>query len=702
MLPRGLVLLLLFACLSIFSCQKDFNSESDEEQISFEEARHRLTSPTEIHFFDFSFASRNNPHVVPSLSGRDAQQSLDTFAYELLQKNISHHYISNLVTDIGYPYWNNAIAYTNSSTQKPVILLPFAQLNSDSVQGFLIATQLSDGIWTSHLYTRPLVDSLINIYTDEILGLGFVVSVLVELDLNLFGETSGAYILWLKNLEDDNLQNVLTERCQNSITFCHPPYQVVLTSEHIEERDLICHTYYFCDGTPGGGGSGSIFASQTGCYTDQYNQWICNYTGPADGNGGGGGGSAGSGNSGSNGGDYIHNLLHSGLMSEDLWNDLMFINGTSIQSTASMIWLILNEETREEVLAFSREYGSAGAAVVQAVTQQGSEETRLHGLAVMRFAMSGEVRLTASMFGTLISNPLAFQQLQYLRENISPSAAEIYFLIDNANRIFENAGFIALHSDTENNLNLARMISKSYVKMLASDDAFGNEMIEDMQLGSIDFDDPVWEILGEQIEILLKEVLIDQIPGGTLITIGPLAIQQFKDGDWLGGLWTTLDIVLNEADAFIPWAKIPSIAHSLYEKSVLLKKVYKVMKEAKSLGSEFVVKFYETLRTRFGVSEIRNRLQWLDGTNGSKLEGITSGEFFQDLKSTFGNNQVFIHNDQPFFKILTIPQAGKSVYMSKYPDSNTGWNFTIAFYLGPTDANQYSDVKQKFKIRFDN
>ena len=142
----GLLLLLLFACFSIFSCQKDFNSESDEEQISFEQARQRLTSPTEIYFFDFSFASRTNPHVIPSLSGRDAQQSLDAFAYELLQKDFSHHYIPNLVADIGYPYWNGAITYTNSSTEKPVILLPFAPLNADAVQGILIATQLSGGI----------------------------------------------------------------------------------------------------------------------------------------------------------------------------------------------------------------------------------------------------------------------------------------------------------------------------------------------------------------------------------------------------------------------------------------------------------------------------------------------------------------------------------------------------------------------------
>ncbi len=694
---RGLLLLLLFACLSIFSCQKDFNSESEEEQISFEEARHLLTSPTEIHFFDFSFASRNNPHVVPRLSGRDAQQSLDAFAYELLQKNIAHHYISNLVADIGYPHWNGAIAYTNSATEKPVIFLPFAHLNADAVQGFLIATQLSDGIWTSHLYTRPLVDSLINIHTDEILGLGFVVSVLVELDLNLFGETSEAYILWLKNLEDDNLQNVLTERCQNSITFCFELHQV-FTSEHTEERSLFCHTYYFCDGNSAG--FGTILTPQTGCYFDQYNQWICNYTGPVDGNGGGS--SVGSGNGGSNGGDYISDLLHSGLISEDLWNDLMSINGTSPQSTASMIWLIQNKETKEELLAFINEYGSAGAAVVQAVTQQDSEETRLHALAVMRFAMSGEVRLNASMFGTLIGNPLAFQQLQYLREKISPSAAEIYFLIDNVNRIFENAGFIALHSDTENNLNLARMISKSYVKMLASDDAFGNEMIEDMQLGSIDFDDPVWEILGEQIEILLKEVLIDQIPGGILVTVGPLAIQQFKDGDWLGGLWTTLDIVLNEADAFIPWAKIPSIANSLYEKSVLLKKVYKVMKEAKNLGSEFVVKFYETLRTRFGVLEIRNRLEWLGYPHGAKLDGVSSQTFFQDLKNTFGSVQVFLHNGNPVFKILTIQQANLAVYMETYSESGTGWSKTIAFYFGPSNANEFDDLQQKFKIRFDN
>ena len=132
------------------------------------------------------------------------------------------------------------------------------------------------------------------------------------------------------------------------------------------------------------------------------------------------------------------------------------------------------------------------------------------------------------------------------------------------------------------------------------------------------------------------------------------------------------------------------------------------MKEAKSLGSEFVVKFYETLRTRFGVLEIRNRLEWLEenpnGTKqGAKLEGITSGEFLQDLKNTFGSVQVFTNPNKntAVFKILTIQQANLSVYMERYPDSDTGWNYTIGLYLGPPNAANVSQLQPKFKIRFD-
>jgi len=198
--------------------------------------------------------------------------------------------------------------------------------------------------------------------------------------------------------------------------------------------------------------------------------------------------------------------------------------------------------------------------------------------------------------------------------------------------------------------------------------------------------------------------LIDIIPGGTLVTVGPQAIQQFKDGDWLGGLWTTMTIVLDESATFIPSIKVWNVGISIAQKSKQIKKVYRALKEAKQLGEEYVVKLYTVLKNRFGIANIKDKFKWLGSSDGAKLEGVTSADFFDDLKQAFGATKMHFKdfNSKDVFKIINnIPNTNLSVYMVLYPDSGTSWNFTIAFYTGPSNANAFSELFPTYKIRID-
>ena len=251
--------------------------------------------------------------------------------------------------------------------------------------------------------------------------------------------------------------------------------------------------------------------------------------------------------------------------------------------------------------------------------------------------------------------------------------------------------------------NIKKVTSKAYLALLSENDSDLNETIDALKTGSIPGGDILWDILKEQLAIALQEIVADLIPGGTIITIGPQLLENIRSGNWLDAMYNAVDIALNEADAFIPAAKVASVAFAIVDKYSLIKNIYKPLKQAKSLGQNFVLKLYDTLRNRFGVSEIRNKMRWLGSGVGAKLYGVSSSDFFDDLKNSFGaGNSVFLgQKGYPVFKIGEISQADLGIYMELYPDSDSGFNWTIAFSTGPLNATGPAELNPKFKIRFD-
>jgi hypothetical protein len=97
----------------MYSCKKDQHEEGSVNQLlpnaslaNLEQARKKLRTQTEINFFGFEYATQNNPNTVPVASGRGDEEVINALAYEIIMQNHTHHFVNELVAEVGYPFWN--------------------------------------------------------------------------------------------------------------------------------------------------------------------------------------------------------------------------------------------------------------------------------------------------------------------------------------------------------------------------------------------------------------------------------------------------------------------------------------------------------------------------------------------------------------------------------------------------------------------
>lgn len=163
---KHLAVLLLFPMLWLASCHKDLPIQEPSEtpfwQITDEalaNAKKSLSKPEELQFFDFGHASRNNPHVVKSAEGRtDSVLLLNGLAAHLIKLNQQQPFLHDLVQRVGFPFWDKAI-FPGTDNGKPAVMIPFAHLDVDSTQAFLVAAPIDSGNWLLQLETRARVDT---------------------------------------------------------------------------------------------------------------------------------------------------------------------------------------------------------------------------------------------------------------------------------------------------------------------------------------------------------------------------------------------------------------------------------------------------------------------------------------------------------------------------------------------------------------
>jgi hypothetical protein len=265
------------------------------------------------------------------------------------------------------------------------------------------------------------------------------------------------------------------------------------------------------------------------------------------------------------------------------------------------------------------------------------------------------------------------------------NAAQLNWLVSNSGRIGECLSFLQSHNANQHDANLAAAVVVSYIQMLSSGSVEVQQFFQDAQSNSIS--NPVWDIIIEQLELALKDALIDIIPGGTIITLGPAAIDQLKSGDYLGAIWTAAEIALDEAGTFVPIAKVASFGVSLGKKATSLMKFYDVMKKVYTLGDDVAYRVYQVLRNK--IDDLYAKIEWTG--NGAKVNGLGPLDVWDDLVEAFEIDPDNISSGNNGNEITAEFNLG-------------GNNYTMRFYLESTSSGEPTIAIKKgsfeFKMRF--
>jgi hypothetical protein len=594
--------------------------------------------------------------VIPKLDERDENDEvLKALCVELIRRNQQNNFANQLLSQIGYPLWDRSLFSVNEAQDNaPVVILPFAHLTADSTQAYLLATPI-DTSWFLQLTTKNEVDSILALSTASDPNLEFKILVFIILDESIFGHTAERYT---EIFDDDNLRgNSATDRCSGYwvyTTVCYTIY--VLTGEGTEDRTIECRTYRSCvPSAPGSGDGGGGSGGGLG--------------GSGSGNGGSGSSGGGTGGGGISPGFYQFWQDCQRMGEPDQPQALSGEAATTCEKLMLLNDLGLFSLEQMEVL---RNNTRLLNAIIQYLAQHPNDP----------FAQQIAAMVTEAVRTVQITEAQG-QQIIQLAGHLNLTPAQVGWLIFNANVALELNVFLSNHSQDYNKSNVAKAVSISYLNLLMSNAPEVNQMMNDIK--NLDVADPVWDFLIEQIGIVLQDALVDIIPGGTLVTVGPQAIQQFKDGDWLGGLWTTITIVLDEAAIVLAPAKILNLGISLGEKAIKLSKFYDVMKKVYTLGDDAAYKVYQVLKNR--IDKLYSKIQW--ASNGAKVTGGGNPlDFWDDFVEVFQPYEITGGNGNEIRAKFIL--GGHQFEMRFYPASASSGEPTIVIQKGSFE----------FKMRF--
>jgi hypothetical protein len=249
---------LLFIVL-FSGCKKDTVSSTSAEkpywavtQEQYQQSISSLKSDEDKHFFDFTYASLQNNAVIKTASSRvDSTEILRALAVKLIQLNKQQPFITGVVQRIGHPMWDKAAHLNAPSTQNPGVFLPFASLDADSTQGFLVAIPDEYQNWILKLIYRKDVENNIH-QPDSMPNFYFNVAMFFNFDSLIFGKINKRYGTILANSEGGIVGTTDRGCVVYSTLSC---YTMALTGG-VSERD--CNTWWtvYCYGEPWGGSAG--------------------------------------------------------------------------------------------------------------------------------------------------------------------------------------------------------------------------------------------------------------------------------------------------------------------------------------------------------------------------------------------------------------------------------------------------------------
>lgn len=322
--------------------------------------------------------------------------------------------------------------------------------------------------------------------------------------------------------------------------------------------------------------------------------------------------------------------------------------------------------------------------------QQGEEMSVIK--VVFNFAM--QHNLSATQFNHLVQNNAAFTKAVQIQNECQLADGHLSWLITNnmnggqLGSYTEILSFLNTHNATSQEHTNAQAVAKGYIGILASNDPVVQDFVSNFQAASIG--DPIWGFVKEQMAAILTDLIADLIPGGTILTIGPQLLNNLGQGNLLDALWNAVDIALNEADTFIPAAKVASFGIGVYTNFSKLSKFYDAMKKAATLGDDVLFGMYQVLRNR--VDDIYAKFEWVNNDVGAKLFGGNALEIWDDLEDVFPNATILSPSQLAPYEIAGIKLNNGTRISIKYGGNTNPNGYTIEF---KTNSGFI------YKIRFD-
>lgn len=259
-LSRSLWGALLFIVL-FSSCKKDNVTSTASDmpywavtQEQYQQSISSLKSDEDKHFFDFTYASLQNNAVIKTASSRvDSQEILRALAVKLIQLNKQQPFITGVVQRVGHPMWDKATHLNAPSTQNPGVFLPFASLDADSTQGFLVAIPDEYQNWILELVDRKDIENNIH-QPDSLPNFYFKVSMFFNFDSLIFGKTNKRYGTILANSEG----GIIGTTDRGCIIYSSITCNDMALTGGVSDRGCDTYWYVHCYGEPWGGSAGLI------------------------------------------------------------------------------------------------------------------------------------------------------------------------------------------------------------------------------------------------------------------------------------------------------------------------------------------------------------------------------------------------------------------------------------------------------------
>jgi len=254
LLAAAMLLLLVTGCKKDLDVHPEISTPTSSTLQSTEiEQMLSNLSAREKGFFDKTFASGTNPHVVHNANPRtDADEEYITTVFNtMLMQNAEQPFVDVMIEELGYPFWDKATVLSGEETpEEKAVFIPYAKLQDESISAFLFVFLIPNADPYFALIDRQNMDEIIT--NGDPLGFenfGFYLLRYVNFDWTIFGNNNSTYLDLIRRLNEFNLSStndgVLKARdLMLLFTDCEEPdLPQPLTTDQAGTRSIICFTY---------------------------------------------------------------------------------------------------------------------------------------------------------------------------------------------------------------------------------------------------------------------------------------------------------------------------------------------------------------------------------------------------------------------------------------------------------------------------